>query len=221
LHADIFAQKQKVKNQPYGDQKLYHFGISVGMNFQDIILINSGGGSENGETWFATIPDYSPGFSVGLLADLYLNQYMNLRFSPMLHFGDKNFEFVEPDTRQNYQVSIRSNYMTGSLDLKIRSVRLNNYRPYVLAGIYSALDLGREPDKAVYLKPLDYGITIGLGSDFYFPIIKVAPEIRFTFGLRDIIEHNRTDVTDNSLIKYINAVSKGTTRMISIIFNFE
>jgi hypothetical protein len=221
LSTTLFAQKQKVKNQPYGDQKLYHFGISVGMNFQDILLTNSGKIAENGETWFATIPNYSPGFSVGLLGDLYLNPYMNLRFTPMLHFGDKNFEFVEPATGQTYRTSIRSNYTTIPLDVKIRSMRLNNYRPYVIAGAYAALDLGREPDKAVYLNPLDYGITIGLGCDFYLPIIKVAPEIRFSFGLKDIVEHNRTDITDNSLIKYAEAVSKGTTRMISIVFNFE
>jgi hypothetical protein len=221
LTGTLFAQKQKVKNQPYGDYKLYHFGISVGMNFQDILLTNAGIPDEAGETWFATIPDYSPGFSVGLLADLYLNPYMNLRFTPMLHFGDKNFVFVEPETRQTYRSTIRSNYLNVPLDLKFRSVRLNNYRPYVIAGVYGAIDLGRTTDEAVYLKPLDYGLTVGLGCDFYLPIIKVIPELRFSFGLTDIITHNRTDLTDNSLRKYSDAIAKGTTRMISLTFNFE
>jgi hypothetical protein len=217
----LFAQTQKVKNQPYGDYKLYHFGISVGINFQDVLLTNAGVPSETGETWFAAIPDYSPGFSAGLLADLYLNPYMNLRFTPMLHFGDKRFEFVEPETGESYRTVIRSNYITMPLDLKFRSVRLNNYRPYVIAGAYAALDLGRKTDEAVYLKPLDYGLTIGLGCDFYLPIIKVIPELRFSFGLADIITHNRTDLTDHSKQKYSDAISKGTTRMISLTFNFE
>jgi len=222
LFSNLFAQTQKVKNQPYGDQKLYHFGISVGLNFQDIILTNSGIPSEDGTgTWFATIPNYAPGFSVGLLGDLYLNPYMNLRFTPMLHFGDKSFEFIEQDSKQTHKTTIRSNYLNIPLDVKLRSMRLNNYRPYVVAGAYTALDLGRKTDEAVYLNALDYGLTIGIGCDFYLPIIKVAPELRFSFGLKDIIEHERKDLTDNSLRKYSDAISKGKTRMISLVFNFE
>ncbi|MDR0428095.1 MAG: PorT family protein [Dysgonamonadaceae bacterium] len=217
----LVAQTRKVKHQPYGDQKLYHFGISVGLNFQDMIITNSGKIANGNETWFATIPDYSPGFSVGLLSDLYLNPFMNLRFNPMLHFGDKSFEFVEQNTNKRFKVSSRSNYLTLPLDLKIRSVRLNNYRPYVIVGTYVALDLGRQPDQAVYMKSLDCGLTIGIGCDFYLPIIKVAPEIRFSFGLRDAVEHNRPDLTDLRLLKYSDAISQGKSRMISIIFNFE
>jgi hypothetical protein len=222
LSIHLFAQKQKVKNQPYGDQKLYHFGISVGMNVQDLILTNGGLPVGDGTgTWYASIPDYSPGFSVGLLADLYLNPFMNLRFSPSLHFGDINFKFTEPATKQEYDATIRSNYLTAPLDLKIRSMRLNNYRPYLIAGVYGALDLGKKKDEAVLLKSFDYGFTVGLGCDFYLPIVKIAPELRFSFGLTDLIEHDRKDLTDKSMQKYSDALTKGTSRMITLVFNFE
>lgn len=215
------AQKQKVQNQPYGDYKLYHFGISVGMNFQDLLLDNSGVVGESGETWFATIPNYSPGFTVGLIADLYLNPWMNLRFTPSLSFGDKAFEFVEPATAQSFKTTVRSNYLMAPFDFKFRSMRLNNYRPYVIAGLYSVIDLGRKKDEPILLKPMDYGITLGIGSDFYLPFVKIAPEIRFCFGLRDMIEKNRTDLTNYSLIKYTDAMTRGVSRMIIFTINFE
>jgi hypothetical protein len=217
----LLAQKQKVRNQPYGDYKLYHFGITVGLNFQDMLLTNSGLTNENGETWYGTIPDYSPGFTVGLVADWYLNPYMNLRFTPMLCFGDKEFEFVEPATKASFRTNVRSNYLLAPFDLKIRSMRLNNYRPYVLAGVYSAINLGRKRDEPVLLKQMDYGISIGLGCDFYLPFVKVIPEIRFCFGLSDILEKDRSDLTDLSLVKYPNALSRGVSRMIVFTFNFE
>ena len=216
----LFAQKQKVKNQPYGDYKLYHFGITVGMNFQDMLLTNSGL-TANAETWFATIPNYSPGFTVGLIADLYLNPFMNLRFTPSLSFGDKNFEFVEQESNERFKTVVRSNYLMAPLDLKIRSMRLNNYRPYAIAGVYTALDLGLKKDDPLLLKPMNYGITIGLGCDFYLPIIKIAPEIRFCFGLNNTVEKNRTDLTDFSVKKYSDAIKKGMPRMIIFTFNFE
>jgi hypothetical protein len=221
LAGNFFAQTQKVKNQPYGDYKLYHFGITVGLNFQDMIMTNSGLTNENGETWYATIPNYSPGFTVGLIADLYLNPFMNLRFTPSLSFGDKSFEFVEPNLNESFKTSVRSNYLMAPLDLKFRSMRLNNYRPYVLAGAYAALDLGRKKDEPLLMKSMDYGLTIGLGCDFYLPIIKVVPEIRFCFGLADILEKDRNDLSDHSLLKYPNALTKGTSRMVMITFNFE
>ena len=217
----LFAQKQTVKNQPYGDHKLYHFGITVGMNFQDMILTNSGITTDDGEAWFATIPNYSPGFTVGLIADLFLNPYMNLRFTPSLSFGDKAFEFVEPNLNERFKANVRSNYLMAPLDLKFRSMRLNNYRPYIITGAYAALDLGIKKDEPLLLKPMNYGITIGLGCDFYLPIIKVAPEIRFCFGLKNMVEKNRTDLTDYSLMKYSDAITKGVPRMFIITFNFE
>jgi len=217
----LLAQTQKVRNQPYGDYKLYHFGISVGLNFQDMILANSGLVNINGETWFGTIPNYSAGFTVGLIADLYLNPYMNLRFVPMLNFGDMGFEFVEPSTNQTFTTDVRSNILMLPLDLKLRSMRLNNYRPYLLTGVYSAINLGRKKDEPILLKPMDYGLSIGLGCDFYLPFVKVIPEIRFCFGLSDLLEKNRTDLTDYNLIKYPSALSKGVSRMIIFTFNFE
>jgi hypothetical protein len=221
LGASLFAQKQTVKNQPYGDYKLYHFGITVGLSFQDMLLTNSGQIADNGETWYATIPNYSPGFTVGLIADLYLNPYMNLRFTPSLSFGDKNFEFVEQSSGARYKTVVRSNYLMAPLDLKFRSMRLNNYRPYFLAGAYTALDLGIKKDEPLLLKPMNYGLTVGLGCDFYLPLIKIAPEIRFCFGLNNAIEKNRSDLTDYSLMKYSNALTKGLPRMIIFTFNFE
>jgi hypothetical protein len=220
----LFAQRQKIKNQPYGDYKLYHFGIAVGMNFQDLLLTNAAAPDPlgSGETWFATLPDYSPGFSVGLIADLYLNPMMNLRLTPMLHFGDKNFEFVEQDGKvEPFRTTIRSNYLTIPLDIKFHAARVNNYRPYLLAGVYGAIDLGRKTDEPVYFRPFDYGLTIGLGCDFYLPIIKVIPELRFSFGLVDIVDHERKDLTTQAYRKYSDAIAKGVTRMISLTFNFE
>ena len=221
LSSSLFAQKQTVKNQPYGDYKLYHFGITIGMNMQDILLTNSGLTTEEGETWYATIPNYSPGFTVGLIADLFLNPYMNLRFTPSLSFGDKSFEFVEQESDLRYKTNIRSNYLMAPLDLKIRSMRLNNYRPYVITGAFAALDLGIRKGEPLLLKPMNYGITIGLGCDFYLPIIKIAPEIRFCFGLHDIVEKDRRDLTDFSLMKYTDAITKGMPRMVIFTFNFE
>ncbi|GHT20439.1 hypothetical protein AGMMS4957_07310 [Bacteroidia bacterium] len=212
----ISAQELRLRNQPFDDQKQYHYGISIGMNVQDILLTNNGI-----ESLYATIPGYSPGFSVGLLGDLYLNPFLNLRFSPSLHLGEKSFVFVDGFTDEHYETIVRSSYLSFPLDLKMRALRLNNYRPYLFAGVYGAVDLGRKADEALYLNPFDFGISVGFGIDYYLPIIKVCPELRFSFGMVDIIEHTRVDLTDESLRKYTAAIAQGKTRMISLVFHFD
>jgi hypothetical protein len=217
----LLAQTQKVKNQPYADQRWYHFGFSVGLHSQDLIINNSGYRSDNGEAWFCEIPSYNAGFSVSLIADLYLNPYMNLRFTPTMHFGDKNFTFREETTGETYSAPIRSNYLAFPLTIKFSSMRLNNYRPFLLAGVYGTFDVGRQKDEAVLLKNADYGLEFGLGCDFYLPIIKVCPEIKFCFGLTDLIEKVRTDLRDKEQLKYTQALSGGTSRMVVISIAFE
>ena len=214
----LFAQKQKAQNQPYGDQRLYHFGLMVGLNSQDMVLTNSG--EPDGE-WFCEIPNYKPGFSVGLIADYYLNRFMNLRFTPALHFGDLGFKFKEESSKETFATTIRSNYLMAPLDIRFNSLRVNNYRPYFVAGGYGSFNVGRQLNEAILLKKMDWGFSFGFGCDFYLPIIKVCPEIRFYFGLNDLIEKDRSDLRDDTMRKYTEALNKGTSRMVVLTFNFE
>lgn len=108
---------RQVQNQPYADQKLYHLGFFVGLHTQDLVMKNTGVETD-GEVWFGDVPSYSPGFSVGFIADRYINQYLNIRISPGLHFGEKKFTFREQDSGRKYSKSLRNNYLTVPLHLK-------------------------------------------------------------------------------------------------------
>lgn len=213
------AQVERVKNQPYADAKLYHFGFHVGIHMQDMILTNTGAVDEG--AWFAEIPSYSPGFSVGVIGDLYLNQYLSLRAIPTLHFGDKKFVFRERESEQEFTTTVRSNYVSLPINLKYSALRLNNYRPYLIGGVYGAMDIGRKKGNPLLMKGGDFGLEIGFGCDIYLPFFKLCPELKFSFGLVNLLEKDRSDLVDKEMLKYTNALSKATSRMIVLTFNFE
>jgi hypothetical protein len=217
----VMAQKERVKNQPYADLKLFHLGFHVGLHTQDLILTNTGATTSGGDVWFAEIPSYSPGFSVGIIGDMFMNPYFNLRFIPSIHFGDKKIVFKAYESGEEYTTTVRSNYLTLPLEVKYSSFRLNNYRPYLTAGMYGAFDLGRKKGEAILLKGFDYGITVGIGCDIYLPFFKLCPELKFHFGLRDLLETNRADLSMPELGIYTDALSKASSRMIILTFNFE
>lgn len=214
------AQKERVKNQPYADLKWFHLGFHVGVHSQDLLLTHTGV-TTNGETWFAEIPSYSPGFSVGVIGDMYLNPYFNLRFTPSIHFGDKKFTFIEQNSGEKFTTNVRSSYLNFPLDVKYTALRLNNYRPYIIAGVYGSFDIGRKKGNPILLKSTDFGLEFGLGCDIYLPFFKLCPELKFCFGLVDLLEKDRKDLVDQANIKYTDALSKATSRMVILTFNFE
>lgn len=221
VSAPIYAQRQKIKNQPFADQKLYHIGFTIGLHSQDLILSHTGLPTSSGEVWFAEIPSYTPGFSVGIIGDRYLNRYMNLRVVPSLYFGGKEFVFREQNTGEEMRTTVKTNYLSLPAYIKLSSERNNNMRPYLLAGGYASMEIGSKKDAVIKLKKTDFGLEFGFGCDFYMPLFKLSPELKFSFGLSDLIEKDRSDLTDKDLQKYTDALSSGKSRMITLTFNFE
>ena len=105
----VCAQPRKVQNLPYADHKLLHLGFSIGTHVQDMKFVHSGFVTDGGESWYMDIPDFSPGFNVNLMADLYLCPHLNLRFSPGIFFGNKVVKFRETATQEYRTQDIKSN----------------------------------------------------------------------------------------------------------------
>ncbi len=217
----VWSQQQKVQHMPYIDQRRIHFGFSVGTHVQDLALRTSGFVTEAGETWFAEVPSFSPGFNVGLVSDLYLCKYLNLRFTPTLFFGNKVIEFREEATDTRRTSDIKSTYIMMPISLKYSAKRLNNYAPYLLVGVAPTVDISKKKKELLRLKTYDTYLEVGLGCDIYLPFFKLIPELKFCFGLSDVVRHTRRDLTDPADIKFTQAVSKGLSRMVVLSLYFE
>lgn len=221
LASGATAQKRKVQNRPYIDQRRWHYGFLAGIHTQDYKLTNTGFVTPDGETWFADVPEYSPGFTVGVLGELYLNRLLALRLIPTLHFGDKRVVFREQQSGMEYAQNMKSAYLSIPIDLKFSAERFNNYRPYVMAGIAPTFDFSVKKHDALLVSPLDCYIEMGIGCDFYLPYFKLIPELKFCFGLTNLLKKERSDLTDQSLLKYGQSVDKISSRMIVLTFYFE
>lgn len=215
------AQKRKVQNRPYIDQRRLHYGFFIGLHSQDLEFVNNGLMTDTGESWFAEVGDYSPGFNVGVLAELYINANLAFRVMPSLYFGQRNVTFHEQYTHAEYRQVMKSTLLACPLNLKFSAPRFNNHRPFLVAGLNPTLSLTNKDRQALRLKNADCYIELGLGCDFYLPYFKLIPELKFCFGLRDLLEKNRSDLTDKSLLKYTQALDKATGRMVVLTFYFE
>ena len=218
----LAAQEPKVQNRPYIDQRKFHYGFLLGLHMQDIELENNGYiDPTTGEQWYAEINNYSPGFTVGVLGDLRLNKYFSLRLLPSIHFGQKHAVYHEQRSGADSTQVFKSTYISVPIDVKFSAPRYNNFRPYLIAGINPMIDLTARKHDALRLKPFDLYLEVGFGCDLYLPFFKLVPEIKFCFGLLNIINKDRSDLIDNTLMKYTNSVNGGRSNMIVLTFNFE
>lgn len=216
------AQERRVQNRPYIDQRRFHYGFFLGMHLQDMELENNGYiDPETGEQWYAEIDNFSPGFTVGVLGDLRLNNHFSLRLSPGIHFGQKHAVYHEQITGQETTQVFKCTYISVPVDVKFAAPRYNNFRPYLIAGVNPMVNLTARKHDALRLKPFDLYLEVGMGCDLYLPFFKLVPELKFCFGLMDIIQKNRNDLIDATLLKHTNSINSGHSRMIVLTFNFE
>lgn len=218
----MVAQEPVIQHRPYLDNRFLHYGFFVGMNMMDMELQNNGYvDPATGERWYTDIDNYQPGFSVGVLGEIRLSKYLGFRIQPTIHFGQKHALFHEQSTGRDSTQNIKTTYLSVPLELKIAAPRYNNFRPYAMIGVAPTIDLTARKHEALITQRFDCFLEIGAGCDFYLPFFKLIPELKFCFGLRDILVHDRDDLIDETLLKFTKSLDKGTSKMIVLTLYFE
>ncbi|MCM1293485.1 MAG: PorT family protein [Bacteroides sp.] len=212
----------KLMNRPYADNRKWHLGFSVGLHTQDLNFTHNGFQTENGETWFMEQPSFSPGFCVNGLIDFRLNEYFSVRITPGLYFGNREIKMIDTSGGGTAKQNLRSVFVVAPIDLKFSAQRYRNARPYLTGGVMPAFDVSKKRSDYLKLNTTDFYLTVGLGCDFYLPFFKLNPEIKFCFGMTDVIQHKRPDLVDDpDKMKITQSLKKATSQMVVLTFYFE
>ena len=158
----LTAQERKVQNRPYIDMRRWHYGFLFGVHMQDLEFTNNGyiHTLEDGmqESWFADVASYTPGFSVGVLGELRLTEYLALRFIPTL--------IEETDKIMKAQQARCTDFDEGNLAKRITSL-IPVLVPLFISAVRRANDLAMAMEARCYrggtgrtkMKPLVYTKT--------------------------------------------------------------
>lgn len=233
LNAD--AQGSKVQNRPYTDLRPFHFGVVIGMHAQDIEFMNTGPQiitADDGTTAEKIITcdqdKWDMGFTVGVLGELRLSNHFALRIAPTMYFGNRHLTFMNlTDKLENGEFitekqDMKSIYVSSDLNLLFSAPRLNNVRPYLMAGLNPMLNLSGKDNDYVKLKKYDVFLEVGMGCDFYLPFFKLRPELKFCYGLINSLDTKHSgQLRDKNMIMYANSVKEAHSKMIVLSFYFE
>lgn len=212
----------KVENRPYADLRRWHLGFSVGMHVQDLTFTHPGFVTDGGQAWYVEQPSFSPGFCVTGLFDYRLSGHFNVRLSPGLYFGNRNVRMRDVTSDQELRQDIKSTYLVLPVDIKYSGQRYRNSRPYITAGVMPAFDVAKKPSDYIKLKANDVYLTVGLGCDFYLPYFKFIPDIKFCFGLSNLLVKDRPDLSEQpQMMDITKSLSKAASKMFVFTFYFE
>lgn len=234
LPTTVQAQNQygrnHVWNLPNYDRKPLHFGFSLGTTQHSFSLRHAPDFLRtdsirlvHGAEVYRVEASASPGFHLGGLASFRLSNYFDLRTLFLLSFTQRSllysvrqFRVDERDEWIDQRIDIESIHTQFPLLIKFKAERINNYRPFLIAGINPAIDLAsgsKDEEPYVHLQRFELFYEAGFGIDFYLYYFKFATELKYSFGVSNIIEQ------DASL--YAGAVGGLYTHGLTLSFNFE
>src|SRR5690606_745649 len=166
--AQIFSKERLINNENF-DKARWRWGYFLGFNSYDFKFeyIN-----ETGE------PDIevqtSAGFNVGLIGNLRINDYFDLRLEPGLYYTERNLIYPGFEEERDYLREVKSTYIHVPLLLKVSTKRLNNINPFIIGGVSTSLNLTSNEtnpeDNSVSrfrMTKNTYNYELGCGCDFY------------------------------------------------------
>ena len=218
---NAYSQKhKKSQNLPSYDYQKIHFGFTLGINELDFNLQKNSSTILNDS--LKTLKSKSQkGFNLGIVTNIRIGRYTDLRFVPALIFGERQLEYNFTDGIEytNEIKKIESTLIDFPVYVKYKSERYNNFRTYVIGGLKYSLDIASQADindegqEIVKLQKNDIMGEIGFGLDFYLEYFKFSPQIKLSYGLLNLLKNEES--------VYTKSINKLTTNGWMLSFTFE
>jgi len=222
------AQLRKEVNQEDHDDKRIRFGITLGSNRSHFAFTHNPIFLTQAPLDSITVIESvnSTGVSLAWLVNLRLSNHFDLRTYPVnLSFTERNFLYNlrYPDKPAGEdsvtQKKTQSISLSIPVQIKFSSDRINNFKVYMIAGGKIEYDLAsnagaRKAEEQIKLKKFDYGVEVGMGFHFYFPMFVLTPEIKMGWGLGNLHARDRN-------LKFSNVIDQINSRSVFLSLTVE
>jgi hypothetical protein len=215
------AQFDQGSNINYHDfqAKPYYFGITLGYNQSDYKIFHSKNFIRNDS--FAQVRSVTgPGFNLGIVTNLKIGEFFDIRFLPTLSFAEHNIEY-SPAGHSNIVLTrpIESVLVEMPFQVRYKSAAYHDFRVFVIAGVKYSFDVAsdsrtRQSAGLVRIAPTDFQVEYGAGIQFFFPYFIFSPELKFSQGLNNILLYNNN-------LEQSTVLEKVLSRTLTISLHFE
>ena len=219
--AQLFS-KERIKNIENFDKQFLTWGYFLGFNSFDFNF-------DYNQDKDDILVEKTTGFNVGLIGDMRVNEFINLRLEPGLYVTKRNLIYdpsyflgIEHNDADLVR-EVNSTYVHIPLLIKFSTKRINNFKPFIVGGFSTAINLSSNQDNPFdnsdgefRTKKNTLYYELGFGIDFYLFWFKFTPSIRGVFSLNDELIR---DLDPNS--PWTGNVASMKTRAIFVNFTFQ
>lgn len=218
LSPSSFSQNNPKDNLIHYEDQWIHYGFSIGVHSSKYMIRYSDYFTSPAmDTVHSIIPGNLGGFKLGFVINMKIAQYLDFRILPTVGFYeyDLSYRFTDGTTQRELK---DATMVELPLLLKYKSARRGNIAMYMLAGINPSLEAaskGNEEDvrERLELKNWNLAIDVGVGLDIYNAFFKFSPEIRYSYGLRNMLTETPND--------FSVGLQNLTTQNLGIFVTFE
>jgi len=175
----------------------------------------------------------APGFTVGGVANVRLGRDFDLRFTPGMSLGNRHMIFSIPinpavinqipGADSISYLSTPSAYIDIPIGVRYKGFRHHNLRPYVyLGGAYRRdLENKRISESVIHLQKDGAFAEIALGLDSYLEYFRFTGELKFSYGLNNIIRHDADPLKAYATPYYGYIIKTLNSNILTLIIYFE
>lgn len=202
----VQAQREKPMNYRRFDEKLFHFGFTIGGNTADFTTFVVPNAYDLYGVKSVTNRS-APGGHVGVLTTMKVGHpVVRLRFIPTISFQERilNYQFEDPNiTGSEFnEERISSTNLDFPLMFQFRTLRINNFATYVLGGGQYTVDLQSQQDAGqsftdpfIKIKKHDFQGQVGGGLEFFATYFKFGIELKYSHSFQNVLIQDNTPVS--------------------------
>ena len=212
----VQAQKRSIKqNNPNYDKRFLSYGFLIGLHTSAYrVKYSDRFVTSTFDTVHSIVPSRSVGFSLGFIVNMSLNEFLDLRLLPKVAFYEFNLDYRFTDFSEQNQL-VETTVVELPLLLKYKSVRRGNVRMYMVGGIKPGIEASGNNEiegetESLPIRTANVSLDFGIGFDFYYPLFKFSPELRYSKGLANMLgsEQNKFSeglrrITTNTVTLYL------------------
>jgi len=221
VSAQLFSKERLVNNENF-DKPQLSYGYYLGFNVYDYNIDYTTNVND------VQVLKYA-GLNVGLVGNFRINDYIDIRLEPglvisrrELNYSYTYFNGIFHDEKDLIR-EIQSTFVHIPLLIKFSTKRINNIKPFIVAGFSTALNLSSQQNNPKDNSNNTFRVTknnlyyeLGIGIDLYLTWFKFTPSLRGVFSIQDELVN---DVDLNS--PWTKNMTQIQTRGLFINFTFQ
>ncbi|GCC50163.1 PorT family protein [Chryseotalea sanaruensis] len=190
-------KRHENKNNPnYDQRKKLTYGFLIGLHTTAYqIKYSDAFVTPAFDSVYSVDPEWKQGFVLGFIVNYKVAEFLDLRITPQVAFYEHQlaYRYLRTTGQPTNEQVIETTMVELPILAKYQSIRRGNFRMYMIGGVKPGIEASGKKEldaitSRLSVREFNLALEGGVGFDFYYPLFKFSPEIRFSRGINNLLK---------------------------------